>query len=511
MQGADRTVWASIHRGNRKAVAGTPSSTEPMRATMALQAKRAAPMHDIGGVPIAEVAQRKQATGDNALAYQAPNRTGLPDRLRAGVEARSGLSMDQVRVHFGSSEPARLNAHAFTRRTDIHLAPGQERHLPHEAWHVVQQAQGRVRPTMSVAGQAVNDDTGLEREADTLGTASAAHGATLSSDVGPNRAAPVTARSDAGGAVQRVVDITDGAQKKRHDTSAAAANLIAYVKTTKVGKQLVATLETQWEDWIHDEVIDPADKSYTERELLDRLKKKFLQVRPGFTGRAETLAKINYGKPKFKPGEEDAAMPHRFSFNAIKGSTERYISGQEDESTLDRWSGRIIQGTKRRRDLTEPELDESQRKKYKASVDMQVETTTKARENLKNAKASGQALTLFSPVAQEFLKQANSLHGNVPDYGPHSKINIPVSDRLHLNILSDGTLTPGSEAAGNMTPGRSKGIATTSDGQYIVTTDGHGVAVSAALLKKKLHDVINKQGLDKTTIDSTTLRKRVLR
>ena len=479
---------------------------------MASQAKQATSMHDIRGVSIADLAQRRTAPGGNAAAYHAPNRTGLPGRLKVGVEARSGLSLDRVRVHYNSEQPAQLNAHAFTKGTDIHLAPGQERHLPHEAWHVVQQAGARVRPTMSVAGQAVNDDAGLEREADTLGAASAAHGANLFSDITPNLAAPaVPARSDAGGAMQRVVDITDGAQQGRHDTLAAAANLIAYVKTTKVGKQLVATLETQWEEWIYDEVIDPADKRYTEREFLDRLKKRFLQVRPGFTGRAETLAKTNYGNPKLKPGKNDLAMPHRFSFNAIKGSTERYISGQEDESTLDRWSGRIIQGTKRRRDLTEPELDELQRKKYKASVDMQVETTTKARENLKNAKASGQALTLFSPVAQKFLEQANSLHGNVPDYGPHSEINIPVSDRLHLNILSDGTLTPGSEAAGNMTPGRSKGIATTSDGQYIVTTDGYGVAVSAALLKEKLKDVINKQGLDKTTIDSTTLRKRGLR
>src|SRR5438876_185374 len=50
-------------------------------------------------------------------------------------------------------------------------APGQARHLPHEAWHVVQQAQGRVRPTLQLkAGVAVNDDAGLEHEADVMGT-----------------------------------------------------------------------------------------------------------------------------------------------------------------------------------------------------------------------------------------------------------------------------------------------------------------------------------------------------
>ncbi len=94
---------------------------------------------------------------------------GLPDDLRAGIENLSGLSMDGVRVHRNSAAPARVGAHAYAQGTDIHLAPGQDRHLPHEASHVVQQAQGRVRPTMNVSGTAVNDDPGLEAEADRMG------------------------------------------------------------------------------------------------------------------------------------------------------------------------------------------------------------------------------------------------------------------------------------------------------------------------------------------------------
>ncbi|MGY6633397.1 MAG: eCIS core domain-containing protein [Alkalilacustris sp.] len=97
------------------------------------------------------------------------NRTGLPDSLKAGVEALSGHALDDVRVHYNSSEPAKVQAHAYAQGTDIHLGPGQERHLPHEAWHVVQQAQGRVPTTGEVAGQPVNDDAGLEREADVMG------------------------------------------------------------------------------------------------------------------------------------------------------------------------------------------------------------------------------------------------------------------------------------------------------------------------------------------------------
>lgn len=103
-------------------------------------------------------------------AQQIDQQTGLPHRLKAGVESLSGVSLDHVQVHYNSSQPAQLNAHAFAQGHHIHIAPGQERHLPHEAWHVVQQAQGRVRPTVQMkAGVSVNDDPGLEREADVMG------------------------------------------------------------------------------------------------------------------------------------------------------------------------------------------------------------------------------------------------------------------------------------------------------------------------------------------------------
>jgi len=99
-----------------------------------------------------------------------PNNTGLPDNLKSGIENLSGVAMDNVKVHYNSSQPAQLNALAYAQGTDIHVAPGQEKHLPHEAWHVVQQAQGRVRPTMQMKdGVPVNDDQGLEREADLMG------------------------------------------------------------------------------------------------------------------------------------------------------------------------------------------------------------------------------------------------------------------------------------------------------------------------------------------------------
>lgn len=106
-----------------------------------------------------------------------PNSTGLPDNLKSGIESLSGISMERVKVHYNSSQPAQLNALAYAQGTEIHVAPGQEQHLPHEAWHVVQQAQGRVQPTMQMkAGVPVNDDPGLEHEADVMGSKALAMG-----------------------------------------------------------------------------------------------------------------------------------------------------------------------------------------------------------------------------------------------------------------------------------------------------------------------------------------------
>lgn len=98
-----------------------------------------------------------------------PNNTGLPDSLKTGVENLSGVSLDNVQVHYNSPEPAQLAAHAYAQGNEIHLGPGQEKHLPHEAWHVAQQAQGRVQETAQMKGVSINGDSGLEKEADTMG------------------------------------------------------------------------------------------------------------------------------------------------------------------------------------------------------------------------------------------------------------------------------------------------------------------------------------------------------
>lgn len=123
--------------------------------------------------PVQEMAQAQlveSAVAAGSLPAKKSNNTGLPDNLKSGIESLSGMSMDHVKVHYNSEKPAQLQAHAYAQGSDIHVAPGQEKHLPHEAWHVVQQAQGRVKPTMQMKGDvSVNDDAGLEHEADVMG------------------------------------------------------------------------------------------------------------------------------------------------------------------------------------------------------------------------------------------------------------------------------------------------------------------------------------------------------
>ena len=98
-----------------------------------------------------------------------PNQTGVPDELKMGMENVSGLNLDHVKVHYNSENPAEFQSYAYAQGYDIHLASGQEKHLPHELGHVVQQMRGQVQANSSVGGMALNDNAGLESEATWMG------------------------------------------------------------------------------------------------------------------------------------------------------------------------------------------------------------------------------------------------------------------------------------------------------------------------------------------------------
>ena len=148
-------------------------------------------------VPPAQPELEPKSPGSNALSYpsqtiqfQRPvgavesrqtNRVGsfparsnqLPPTLQSNMERMGGVSLSDVVVKRNSPEPAKLHAAAYAQGNKIHLGTGSERHLAHEAWHVVQQKQGRVPVTKQFAGKAFNNDQRLEQEADVMGARAA--------------------------------------------------------------------------------------------------------------------------------------------------------------------------------------------------------------------------------------------------------------------------------------------------------------------------------------------------
>ena len=148
------------------------STTYAQRQTTAQKKDSSSASSVLDASSQSESLQRKADMANNAVQRAEaprPNNTGMPDNLKAGIESLSGFSMDDVRVHYNSSKPATVQALAYTQGTDIHVAPGQEKHLPHEAWHVAQQMAGRVSPTTNINGMPVNDNAALEHEADVMG------------------------------------------------------------------------------------------------------------------------------------------------------------------------------------------------------------------------------------------------------------------------------------------------------------------------------------------------------
>lgn len=111
----------------------------------------------------------QRAAESSAGATAPAHHNGLPEPLKSSIEQLGGYSMDDVQVHYGSPQPAQIQAHAYTQGNHIYLAHGQERHLAHEAWHVVQQRRDPIQPTTHIGGVAINDSPKLEREADEMG------------------------------------------------------------------------------------------------------------------------------------------------------------------------------------------------------------------------------------------------------------------------------------------------------------------------------------------------------
>lgn len=143
---------------------------------------------DAGAGPV----QRKEATAkaaganDGAALPADGGGTAMPKDVQSKMEKVFGTSLAAVRIHVGPRAAA-LGAKAYTQGTEIHFAPGEyqpespagQTLLGHELAHVIQQSAGRVSATSQAHGVAVNEDSGLEAEADEMG-AKAARGEPVS-------------------------------------------------------------------------------------------------------------------------------------------------------------------------------------------------------------------------------------------------------------------------------------------------------------------------------------------
>ena len=103
--------------------------------------KKAKPVQKVGideniqqpTAPVQRASDEEELQMKAAPLQRKENNTGLPDNLKSGVEKLSDESLDDVQVHRNSDQPAQMQAHAFTQGNQIHVAPGQEKRLPHEA------------------------------------------------------------------------------------------------------------------------------------------------------------------------------------------------------------------------------------------------------------------------------------------------------------------------------------------------------------------------------------------
>jgi Domain of unknown function (DUF4157) len=241
----------------------------------------------------------------------------MPEAVRGKMETAFGADFSTVRIHEGPQAEA-MGALAYTQGTDVHFAPGQyqpesqrgQELLGHELTHVVQQSQGRVAATTQAKSLAVNDEQGLEREADEMGRKAAA-GAVMSG-LGARDSRPVTARS---GPAQRQVVQRQQAPQGAQGAGAAAtggaavstgAATAAQPATDGLGTLLAAlqsaadaaarqTATTALTTWCREHLVDQDRlRQYLQSNVDNETKTRILGELRAEIGRNEVLLGWSY-------------------------------------------------------------------------------------------------------------------------------------------------------------------------------------------------------------------------
>ncbi|MBI9052312.1 MAG: DUF4157 domain-containing protein [Bacteroidales bacterium] len=128
-----------------------------------------------------EIQKKSSPSGESEKKGSVGTKTTMPDGVRSKMENSFGTDFSGVNIHQNSEQASNMGALAYTQGNDIAFAEGQyqpesskgQELLGHELTHVVQQRQGRVKPTKQGKGLPVNDNPSLEKEADEMGAKAA--------------------------------------------------------------------------------------------------------------------------------------------------------------------------------------------------------------------------------------------------------------------------------------------------------------------------------------------------
>ncbi len=123
----------------------------------------------------------KEKGNDRFKMNASSRKNGMPNKVKSKMEGSFKADFSNVDIHKDSAKAKEIGAYAFTQGNNVHFAPGQyqpesqkgQELLGHELSHVVQQRQGKVKPTTENNGLPVNDNKGLEKEADIQGKSAA--------------------------------------------------------------------------------------------------------------------------------------------------------------------------------------------------------------------------------------------------------------------------------------------------------------------------------------------------
>lgn len=92
--------------------------------------------------------QQQNKTNEDSLSRSEikSEQTGMPDRLKSGIEGLSGYSLDDVKVHYNSPRPEPLKGHAHAQDKEIQKTETQPSDVSGEPLHPVQEEHAKVNP-----------------------------------------------------------------------------------------------------------------------------------------------------------------------------------------------------------------------------------------------------------------------------------------------------------------------------------------------------------------------------